>query len=179
MQEWNTVITVHERGFERACQILGDFGKVKRTDFFNALVMKADDVEQMLETLRSRSLEDPEFLSFLSRLVPVTSTFTFQSPEEFEKRSKEVALAWIDELSNRGFHVRMHRRGFKGRLSGFVEEQFLDNILLEALREAGTPGHITFENPDAVIAVETIANWAGLSLWTREQLQRYPFIRVD
>jgi hypothetical protein len=42
-----------------------------------------------------------------------------------------------------------------------------------------TPGHITFENPDAIIAVETIANWAGLSLWTRWQLKRYPLIRVE
>ena len=40
MQEWNAVITVYERGFERACQILGDLGKVKRTDFFNTLVWK-------------------------------------------------------------------------------------------------------------------------------------------
>jgi tRNA(Ser,Leu) C12 N-acetylase TAN1 len=178
MQEWNAVITVFERGFERACQILGDFGKVKRTDFFNTLVMKADDVEQMLETLRSGSLEDPEFLTFLSRLVPVTSTFTFQSPEEFESKSKKAALAWVHELGDKGFHVRMRRRGFKGKLSSLEEERFLDDILLEALKMAGVPGHITFENPDAIIAVETIANWAGLSLWTREQLQRYPFIRL-
>jgi hypothetical protein len=73
----------------------------------------------------------------------------------------------------------MHRRGFKGKLRSLEEEQFLDDILLEALKKAGTPGHITFENPDAVIAVETIANWAGISLWTRDQLQRYPFIRID
>ena len=75
--------------------------------------------------------------------------------------------------------MRMHRRGFKGRLSSHEKERFLDDILLEALRKAGTPGHITFENPDAIIAVETIMNWAGLSLWTREQLQRYPFIRFN
>jgi tRNA(Ser,Leu) C12 N-acetylase TAN1 len=179
MQEWNAVITVYERGFEKACQILGDFGKVKRTDFFNTLVMKADDVEQMLETLRSRSLEDLEFLTFLSRLVPVASTFTFQSTEEFESKSKKAALAWVHELGDKGFHVRMHRRGFKGKLSSLEEEQFLDDILLEALKMAGAPGHVTFENPDAIIAVETIANWAGLSIWTREQLQRYPFIRLN
>ncbi len=91
MQEWNTVIIVYEHGFEMACQILGDFGKVKRSDIFNTLIMKVDDVEQMLETLRSRSLE----------------------------------------------------------------------------------------GPDAIVAVETISNWVGLSLWTRDQLQRYPFIQLD
>ncbi len=179
MQEWNVVITVHEHGFKRACQILGDFGQVKRTDFFNVLVMKANDVHQMLESLRHRALEAPDFLSFLSRLMPVTSTFIFQSPEEFESKSKKVVLAWVSELAGKSFHVRMHRRGFKGRLSGLEEEHFLNNILLEELKKAGNPGRITFENPDVIVAVETVTQWAGLSLWNREQLQRYPFIRVD
>jgi len=177
MQEWNVVVTVND--FKRACDTLGAFGRVKRTDFYNTLVMQIDDVPQMLETLLRRSLEDYEFLNPLSRLIPVTNTFTFQSPEEFENKSKDIAVAWVDELAGKGFHVRMHRRGFKGRLSGFEEEQFLDDTLLEALRKAGTPGHIDFDDPDAVIAVETIANRAGLSLWTREQLERYPFIRID
>ena len=177
MQEWNAVITVHD--FKKACDILGDYGRVQRTEFYNTLFMKVQDVHEQLEALLDRSVENHEFLSFLSKIIPVSSTFTFQSPEEFEKKSKEMILAWIDELAGKGFYVRMHRRGFKGRLSSLEEEQFLDNVLLEALAEAGTPGHVTFENPDAIIAVETIANWAGLSLWTREQLERYPFIRID
>jgi len=177
MQEWNVVITVHD--FKRACDMLGDYGRVRRTEFYNTLLMKVQDVHQMLEVLLDRSLEDHEFMSSLSRLIPVTSTFIFQSPEEFENKSKGLALVWIDELAGKGFHVRMHRRGFKGRLSSLEEEQFLDNFLLKALAKTDTPGHITFDNPDAVIAVETIANWAGLSLWNREKLERYPFIRID
>lgn len=177
MQEWNVVVTVHD--FRGACDMLSAFGRVQRTEFYNTLMMRVQDVHQMLEILLSRSLEDPESMTPISRLIPVTSTFIFQSPEEFENKSKDIAVAWVDELGGKGFHVRMHRRGFKGRLSGFEEEQFLDDTLLEALRKAGTTGHITFENPDAIIAVETISNWAGLSLWTSEQLQRYPFIRID
>lgn len=179
IQEWNVVINVNEGGFKQAFKVLSEFGQIKKTGFFNVLAMKVDDVNQLLETLRKRALEDPHFLSFLSRLMPVTSTFTFKSPEEFENKAKEAVLAWVPELSGKGFHVRMHRRGFKGKLSGLEEEQFLDNFLLESLQKAGIPGHITFENPDAIIAVETITQWAGLSLWTREDLQRYPFIRLD
>ncbi len=177
MQEWNVVVTVND--FKRACDMLGAFGRVNRTNFFNTLVMHVDDVHQMLETLLRRSQDDQRFLNPLSRLIPVTNTFTFQSPEEFEDKAKEAVMTWLNELAGNGFHVRMHRRGFKGRLSGFEEERFLDDILLEALRKAGTPGHIDFDDPDAVIAVETIANRAGLSLWTREQLEKYPFIRID
>jgi hypothetical protein len=39
-------------------------------------------------------------------------------------------------------------------------------------------GHITFEDPDAVITVETISQWAGLSLWRREDA-KVSFVRVD
>lgn len=177
MQQWNVVVTVHD--FKRACDMLGAFGLVKRTGFYNTLVMRVDDVQQMLEALLNRSLEDHEFLKPISRLIPVTGTFIFHSPEEFESKAGEAIMAWTTELAGKGFHVRMHRRGHKGSLSGHGEERILDHILLEALSEAGTPGHISFEDPDAVIAVETVADLAGLSLWSREQLKRYPFIRID
>jgi hypothetical protein len=30
-----------------------------------------------------------------------------------------------------------------------------------------------------VIDLETVGHEAGVSLWTREELERYPFLRVD
>ena len=65
----------------------------------------------------------------------------------------------------------MHRRGFKGKLSTMDEERFLDTYLLEALEMARTPGRITFTDPDAIIALETVGPRAGLALWTREDLR--------
>ena len=59
------------------------------------------------------------------------------------------------------------------------EERFLDTYLLEALATAGTPGQIRFSDPDAIIALETIGPRAGLSLWTREELERYPLLHLD
>ena len=90
-----------------------------------------------------------------------------------------VALSWVLELAQSAFHVRMHRRGFKGRLSSQDEERFLDSVLLAALEEAGTPGRITFEDPDAIISVETVGQRAGMSFWRRDDLERYPFLRLD
>jgi hypothetical protein len=52
-------------------------------------------------------------------------------------------------------------------------------VLLEALKKANTPGRITFDDPDAILALETVDCQAGLSLWTRQELQRYPFLRLD
>ncbi len=178
MQEWNVVINLNERGTRQAYRKLGMFGTIRKTGFLNVLVMKVDDLPGMLETLRRWTQEDPQSLSFLSRVIPTTVTFTFQAPEEFEARAAEAVLQWAPALSDKGFHVRMRRRGFKGKLSSLDEEHFLDNILLAAIEKVGAPGHITFDDPDAIIAVETIGPWAGFSIWNREELQRYPFIRL-
>lgn len=179
MQKWNAVISVNETGFKRAFDVFGNFGEVKRTEFFNVLLMRAENPREMLEVLRARSLDRPDSLSFLARLVPVTQTFIFNAADEFENKAKEIVLTWAPQLANKSFHVRLRRRGFKGRLSSVDEERFLDTVLLESLEQNGTPGRIAFESPDAVIAIETVGTWAGLSLWTREELERYPFIRVS
>lgn len=177
--DWNVVVSVNEHGFRKACDILGEVGGIKRSEFLNVLVMQTDDIHNLLEILRDKSMEDIDSLSFLSRLIPVTGTFTFQTPVEFEEKSGTAVLTWVPELAGKAFHVRMHRRGFRGKLSSLKEEQRLDHILLEALNAAGTPGRTIFDDPDAILAVETIANRAGLSLWTREQMKRYPFIRLN
>jgi tRNA(Ser,Leu) C12 N-acetylase TAN1 len=59
-----------------------------------------------------------------------------------------------------------------------VEERFLDDALLDALEAAGTPGRIAFDDPDAVIDVETVGNRTGMSFWTRADLERYPFLKI-
>jgi tRNA(Ser,Leu) C12 N-acetylase TAN1 len=179
MQDWNVVINLNERGLKEAFVKLGRFGPVRKTGYFNVLSLKTAAVPEMLEALREVITADPGALSFLSRLVPVSETFNFQFPGEFEETAKKIVLKWTSQLEGKGFHVRMHRRGFKGKMSGLDEEHFLNKVLLDALDKTGNPGHITFSEPDYIIAVETISQWAGLSLWSREELRRYPFVRLD
>lgn len=178
MQEWNTVISVNEYGYRKALDLFAEFGEVRRTEFFNVLLLRATALHRMLETLRTRALEQPGSLAFLTRLIPIEYAFIFQSSEEFENKAKEVALRWVSKLAGKTFFVRIHRRGFKGRLSSPGEERFLDTVLLEALEKAGTPGKISFKDAETVIVIETIGHWAGLSLITREYRERYPFMRV-
>lgn len=179
MHDWNVVVTVHEGGFVRACRLLEMMGKVSRTEFFNVLVMCVDDIPQLLEWLRGRTGEDPAVLESIASLVPLTHTFSFQSPAMFEERAVEAVSRWVPALADKSFHVRMRRRGFKGRLSSMDEERFLDEYLLDALEKAGTSGRLAFDNPDFIIAVESVGTRAGLSLWSRDELQQYPFLRLD
>ncbi len=179
MKDWNVLISVNPQGFSQAFNVLREFGPIKKTSFFNVLIMKAENPREMVDALLERSSKDPGYLSFLSRLMPVAHAFTFKTPEEFRADAKEIILTLAPRLGDRSFHVRIHRRGFKGRLSSPEEERFLDETVLESLEKAGTPGRISFDDPDAVISIETVENQAGISLWTREDLQKYPFIRPD
>ncbi|MBE9502705.1 MAG: hypothetical protein IME96_00845 [Proteobacteria bacterium] len=179
MKDWNVVITVHEGKFREAFNLLEPFGQVGKSEFFNVLVMKADDIQKMMKTLLWRISEKPAILSIVARIMPVSQTFNFHKPEEFEEKAREVVKYWIPALSGKGFHVRMHRRGFKGRLSTLKEEQFLDNYLIESLEKRKASGHITFTEPDFIIDIETVAQRAGLSLWSKEDLEGYPFLKLD
>ena len=179
MFHWNVVVNVQEHGFSRAYLLLQELGTVYMSDFENVLLMEVSSIPQFLETLNAWVSDDPSLLKLISRVVPVTSTFSFQSPSEFETKAKEAVLHLLPSLAGKNFHVRMHRRGFKGRISSHDEERFLDTILLEELVKMGNPGHITFEDPDAIVVVETVGQQAGISCWTREDLQRYPLLRLD
>ena len=179
MFHWNVVVNLHEHGFKRAFKLLQGLGAVYTTEFGNVLVMEVSNIPRFLETLKVWVAEDSNLLQILARVVPVTATFSFQSPEEFETKAKEAVLPWVENLAGQNFHVRMHRRGFKGRISSHDEERFLDKILLEELDKMGNPGQITFADPDAIIVVETVGQQAGLSCWNREDLQRYPWLKLD
>ena len=111
--------------------------------------------------------------------MQATRTFIFNSTEEFEDRALSAGRGWGQQLPGKSFFVRIHRRGFKGKLSSPEEERFLDDALLDALAAAGTPGKIAFDDPDAVIVIETVDNRAGIALFTREEMARYLFVRAD
>lgn len=179
MADRTVIATTREHGFDRARQLLAQFGQVFRTDYFNVLLLVPDDPESFLDRFAAMARNVPQVMEVLSRVMPAEEGFRFDGPEEFEERATAIVLAWASRLRGKSFHVRMHRRGFKGRLSSQQEERFLDGTLLARLEAEGAAGRIDFENPDAVIDIETIDDRAGLSFWTREELKRYPFLRVD
>jgi tRNA(Ser,Leu) C12 N-acetylase TAN1 len=115
----------------------------------------------------------------VSRIAPATETFTFSSKEEFEEKASASALKFAPQLAHKRFYVRIRRRGRKELISSHDQERLLDDALLAALQAAGTPGRIAFEDPDAVIAIDTVGGWAGMALWTRQDLEEYPFLKVD
>ena len=179
MLDWNVVVSIREDCYKLAHKQLRAFGRVDHTDYYNVFALKVEDVQVFLDALRQTAERDAALARCLARVIPATRCFAFQSAEEFEARAREAAAGFVPDLLGKTFHVRMHRRGFHQKLASQHEEQLLDAFLLEQLTRTDTPGKIRFADPDAVIAVETIGPWAGLSLWKREDLARYPFLRVN
>jgi tRNA(Ser,Leu) C12 N-acetylase TAN1 len=179
MREWNVVVTVREPGYNQARKLLERFGEVSRTDYFNILLMQVAEPLQLLDLLRAEAERDPASVQPLARVMPVFETFIFQTPAQFEEKARQAVDVWLPSLAGKSFYLRMHRRGFKGKLSGMEEEKFLDTYLLEQLDKAGSKGKISFEDPDAVIVLETVGPRAGLSFWTRDHLKRYPLLHPD
>lgn len=178
MLDWNIVVNLHEHSFSRAYLLLEELGKVYQSDFENLLLLKVDSIPSFLEIFNNRLTQEPNLLKEFSRIVPVTSTFSFQSAAEFEAKATETISNWLPELADKSFYVDMHRRGFKGQISSEAEEDFLDRTILEELEKMDSPGQIDFEDPDLLIAVETVSHQAGLSCWTRENLQNYPWLKL-
>lgn len=179
MEDWNVVVTLREGDFADICRSLEELGSVARTDYYNVLAMKVEDLAAFPDAMQALAKAVPALEDSVARAVPSTHVFLFQSPGEFEAGAKEAVARWLPELAGKSFHVRMHRRGFKGRISSQHEEQFLDEYLLTALEARGSPGRISFDDPDVIVDLETIGQRVGLSLWTRAQRQRYPLLKLD
>lgn len=179
MNDWNVVITTRDGGYTKARQVMERYGPVEDTDFYNVLVQRVDDVPAMLDDLRARLVAQPDLKQAIARVSPVETPFEFQTREEFEAAVRERALSRLKELANRSFHVRLHRRGLKEQLPSVEEEKSLNEALLEALGQAGLAGRIVHDDPDVVVALETVGCRAGLALWTRTDHSRLPLLGVD
>lgn len=179
MLDWNIVIDVHEHSFSRAYLLFEEFGTVFQSDFENILLMKVNSIPEFLDHFNSKLLSDPSLAKVASRIVPVTSTFSFPSAAEFETKAREVILQWLPILAGKKFYVRMHRKGLKDVIDGNEEENHLDLIILQELEKIGNPGEISFEDPEAIVTVETISQQAGLSCWTRQDLEKYPWLKLN
>ncbi|HEY3444823.1 MAG TPA: THUMP domain-containing protein [Myxococcales bacterium] len=180
MRDWNVVITLRGQ-MARALRQLRrlSLGPVSVSRFLDVLVMKADDPHAVLRALDEKVAQEPQQHAFLSHVFPCDQTFTFRSPEEFEAKAQEDATRYAGALAGKSFHVRIHRRGFKGRLSTKDEERRLGEFLYERLEKAGTPARVSFEDPDAVVLVETVGTQAGMALLGREELGHSRLLRAD
>ena len=179
MENWNLVATTAEGKYTQALKFLAPFGIVKPTAYNNVVMMDVRDTLELMTLLAEEWQTQGGRLLLFKRVVPVTHTFNFGDRALFVRRAQEVTLDWVPQLTGHTFRVRMHRRGFKDQLSSVEEEQILTATILDATGKAGKRAAVSVDDPDALIAMETIGSNAGMSLWFREDLQHYPFLHID
>jgi tRNA(Ser,Leu) C12 N-acetylase TAN1 len=178
MGNWNLIVTTAEGKYTQALGFLARFGIVKPTSYYNVVMMEVRDIPELFGFLAREWESQGGRLLLLQRVVPMSHTFIFRDHQVFGIRATEIVSGWTDLLAGKTFHVRMHRRGFKDQLRSEDEERLLNAGIVDATAQSGNPAVLSFDDPDAVIAVETIGNQAGMSLWRREDLQRYPFLHI-
>ena len=173
LKPWNVLVTSllgQERIVFRKLRQAGEF---RRCDFKDVFLGWTDDMEAFLGAVLVNTL----LRERVGKVVPIELTFSFQA-EDFEEKLGTAALSLLPRLADSSFHVRMERRGFKGRLNSLGIEQEMDRLLKERLLAAGNGCEIDFKDPDHIVVVETVAAWGGVGLITREMKERYPFIKV-
>jgi hypothetical protein len=179
MKEWNVVVSLFQDGYRRAFRALSEFGPVDHTPYHNLLVMAVEDPLALLDLLELRTETDPALYDALSRVAPAMHCFAFRDIEEFKQRTTSVFAEWLPRLGGCSFHVRLHARGPNLDWRTPDAERYFDDWILAMLKDLGSPGSISFSKPDAIIAIDTIDDRAGMSFWSREQLERHHLLRPD
>lgn len=175
--DWNVVVTVHEEGFDQVEQVLGPMGELERTAYHNVLVMRVEDPGEFLERLDGLCAVNPDLAErHLSKVLPMRRCFDFATPEEFEEGARRNVRDLAPELAGRSFHVRVDRRGMRDRIDSQEVERMLGDEIFAALEEDGETAEVTFDDPDAVVVVETVSDRAGVALLTRGELAERSYL---
>ena len=179
MKDWNVVVTVAENRFIDGISLLRNYGHVEKTSFYNVLTLKVANIDAFLESFLQDMQTDRAYMHVFCRVIPCTCGFFFQTIKVFEEKARQCIQSFLPQLAHRSFHVRMHRRGFHSTIKSQDEAGLLGDYVDEQLRAQGAAGKVIFEDPDVILDVEIVAQQAGLSLWSREQRKRYPFLKLD
>jgi hypothetical protein len=180
MKDWNVILTVVP-GPHHARDLLGALsgrGRFAFSDFKDVLLGQVADVPAFLAGLLEAGAAGARWLANLARVIPVEQRFRF-SPESLEPQLKQAAAALLDRVPAGGsFHVRLERRGLAGRVATQEIERAVAEHLFELAAARGIALRTDFQDPDFVVAAETVGEECGVALVTRELRARYPFVRV-
>jgi len=179
MWEFNVLLTMAQDGrYRQMLEELAAHGEFHKTDFHGVALGRVPDVEQFLESIRRQREEKPLAFQDVSRVVPLDKVFSFDL-DSFLPKACQAVRPYLPQMCEHRFHVRLERRGLKGEIVSPDIEQALDNFILDELADLGHSGHIDYDKPDAVLAIETVGTRCGIGFITRELSDLYPFVHVD
>lgn len=180
MFDWNVIVTVMPgAGRDYAMPAsLREYGEFRRAPFKDVFLGRVADAGDFLESLRLAKESGAAWIGMLARVIPVELTFRF-APETLAGQFAQAAEAFLDRIRDGArFHVRLERRGFVGKIDSHgVELAVADHLLALAAAQNKRLG-VSFEDPDFIVAAETVGEICGVALLSRELHQRYPFVAI-
>jgi tRNA(Ser,Leu) C12 N-acetylase TAN1 len=174
--DWNLVVTARSGRRHDLVHALRPILRLKHGGFPDVSVGRAVDVAACLVAIAARA-DGIVGADLLARVVPVTRTFLVDAGE-LEAQLVAETGSCVDALVGRSFHVRVERRGQKAVARSDVLERRLGTALVDALRARGAAPRVTFDDPDAIVAVELLGPVCGIGLVDRALRERFPFVRV-
>jgi tRNA(Ser,Leu) C12 N-acetylase TAN1 len=175
---WNVVVTARSGYRRKLRRGLAPLLRLRRSAYPNVLTGLHEDPQVLLDSLNSLLAEKPYLQAPISRLMIVERTFSVDPPTFAQQLEAEID-SLIQHLAGKTFHVRLERRGHKGRIHSKDCEVGLGGHIFERLASQGFRPVVTFADPDVIVVVEIIDDRAGIRLLTREDRTRYPFLKTD
>ncbi len=174
---WNVLATAKDKQQRHLAKRLRRFGDFRWTQFRGVLVGRVEDQQAFFEQLRRCEENEPGFLRPLAKMVPIDRLFTF-TVENLPTVLKSMMADYVDVIDSGTFYVRVERRGHAGAFHSRELEQELDRAVVESSAVRGEAPVVSFDDPDVILAVETVGDECGVGALTRALRSRFPFIRV-
>lgn len=175
---WNVVVTARSGYRRKLRRGLAPLVRLQRSAYPNVLSGLHEHPEAFLDALETLLADKPYLRVCLSRLMTVERTFSVD-PIVFGRQLEEEIAPFLERLEGRTFHVRLERRGHKGRIHSKDCEVGLGGFIYHHLDSRGLRPVVTFGDPDVIVVVEVIDDRAGIRLLTREERTRHPLLRTD
>ncbi len=174
--DWNLVVTAYGGRRHDLVRAVRPIVQLRRAGYAEVLVGRTDDVDGCLAAIAERVAADPLLgAEVLGRVVPVERTVALAG--DVDTQLVAEGATFVDGLAGRSFHVRVERRGHRRVLRSDHLERLLGGTLAGALEARGQTPHVTFADPDLIVAVELIGDTLGLGLVTRAH-RRHRFVRL-
>jgi tRNA(Ser,Leu) C12 N-acetylase TAN1 len=177
--DWNVILTVAPgRGNEHGLLgALAHLGRFRPTAYRYVCMGWVQDMAAFLEAIHEARAAGRPWSAYVGRVVPIEHVFSF-APESLAAQMKAAVAAFVPRLSDGSFCVRVERRGLAGRVSSRdVEREVADHVHALAAAQ-GKAMRTALEDPDFVIAGETLGGECGVALLPRELRQRFSFIQT-
>jgi tRNA(Ser,Leu) C12 N-acetylase TAN1 len=177
MKDWNILVTTPPGEERDLLPALCRLGLFIRSEFKGVLLGRVEDTNQFLQTVQVAGEAGATWRPHLLRALPVEQTFSF-TPQTFEERLREAVTPFVQRMLSGTFHVRLERRGYKGKIVSPEVERRLSEYVLEVAKQQGKTLPVSFHESEYIIAAETVGNQCGVALITRDLRERYPFVKI-